>query len=86
MRLLPPCIQEAADSQIPEDERLLGEAAGGQDRDASGLTQSFGEHADADQVSSGLREKTVASSSCPYVPPGRSMWCRDTQQGDGVPS
>ncbi|XP_032186465.1 histone deacetylase 6 isoform X3 [Mustela erminea] len=42
--------QEAADSQIPEDERLLGEAAGGQDRDASGLTQSFGEHADADQV------------------------------------
>ncbi|XP_045851608.1 histone deacetylase 6 isoform X3 [Meles meles] len=56
--------QEAADSQIPEDERLLGEAAGGQDRDASGLTQSFGEHADADQV---VLYAVTPLSWCPHL-------------------
>ncbi|XP_045851609.1 histone deacetylase 6 isoform X4 [Meles meles] len=64
MCLLPPRIQEAADSQIPEDERLLGEAAGGQDRDASGLTQSFGEHADADQV---VLYAVTPLSWCPHL-------------------
>ncbi|XP_058391766.1 histone deacetylase 6 isoform X4 [Diceros bicornis minor] len=34
--------QEAPVSQIPEEERLLGEAAGGQDMDDSVLMQSFG--------------------------------------------
>ncbi|XP_039699671.1 protein deacetylase HDAC6 isoform X1 [Pteropus medius] len=39
--------QEAPESQIPEEERLLGEAAGGQDVDNSVLMQAFG---NTDQV------------------------------------
>uniref|UniRef100_A0A7N5KHE8 Protein deacetylase HDAC6 n=1 Tax=Ailuropoda melanoleuca TaxID=9646 RepID=A0A7N5KHE8_AILME len=42
--------QKAPESQSPEEERLLGEAAEGQDRDHSMLIQSFGDHADGDQV------------------------------------
>nr|XP_035966801.1 histone deacetylase 6 isoform X2 [Halichoerus grypus] len=42
--------QEAPESQIAEEEGLLGEAARGQDRDDSVLIQSFGDHANADQV------------------------------------
>nr|XP_012416611.1 PREDICTED: histone deacetylase 6 [Odobenus rosmarus divergens] len=42
--------QEAPESQIPEEERLLGEAARGQDRDDSVLIQSFGDRANTDQV------------------------------------
>nr|KAF6435552.1 histone deacetylase 6 [Rousettus aegyptiacus] len=40
-------VQEAPESQIPEEERLLGEAAGGQDMDNSVLMQAFG---NTDQV------------------------------------
>ncbi|XP_064430091.1 histone deacetylase 6 isoform X2 [Mirounga angustirostris] len=42
--------QEAPESQMAEEEGLLGEAARGQDRDDSVLIQSFGDHANADQV------------------------------------
>ena len=42
------CVQEAPESQITEEEKLLGETAGGQDIDDS--MQAFG---DTDQVSSG---------------------------------
>lgn len=77
MHLLPLCIQKAPESQSPEEERLLGEAAEGQHRDHSMLIQSFGDHAVGDQVSSGVREKTVASYSCPGAPLGGSVWCRD---------
>lgn len=38
--------QEAPESQIPEEDKLLGEAAGGQDM----LIQSFGVHASTDQA------------------------------------
>ncbi|XP_040324907.1 protein deacetylase HDAC6 isoform X2 [Herpailurus yagouaroundi] len=38
--------QEAPESQIPEEDKLLGEAAGGQDM----LIQSFGVHANTDQA------------------------------------
>ncbi|XP_045651420.1 histone deacetylase 6 isoform X3 [Ursus americanus] len=42
--------QKAPESQSPEEERLLGEAAEGQHRDHSMLIQSFGDHAVGDQV------------------------------------
>uniref|UniRef100_A0A452TPF5 Histone deacetylase 6 n=1 Tax=Ursus maritimus TaxID=29073 RepID=A0A452TPF5_URSMA len=41
---------QAPESQSPEEERLLGEAAEGQHRDHSMLIQSFGDHAVGDQV------------------------------------
>lgn len=50
IHVLPLCIEEAPESEIPEEERLLGEAAGGQDMDDSVPVQAFG---DIDQVSSG---------------------------------
>nr|XP_044619595.1 histone deacetylase 6 isoform X5 [Equus asinus] len=42
--------QEAPESQSPEEERLLGEATGGQDMDDLVLMQSFGDNADTDQA------------------------------------
>ncbi|XP_025324517.1 histone deacetylase 6 isoform X3 [Canis lupus familiaris] len=42
--------EKAPESQIPEEEGLLGEAAGGQDVDDSVLNESCGDHADTDQV------------------------------------
>ncbi|XP_058148075.1 histone deacetylase 6 isoform X2 [Dasypus novemcinctus] len=42
--------QEAPDSQTPEEETLLGEAAGGQDLADSVLMQDFGNHPDTDEV------------------------------------
>lgn len=45
--------------------------------DDSVLNESCGDHADTDQVSSGTREKTVASVSCLFQPPARKMWWRD---------
>ncbi|XP_029785967.1 histone deacetylase 6 isoform X1 [Suricata suricatta] len=42
--------QEAPESQVPEEEKLLGEAAGGQDMDDSVLMQSSGVLANTDQA------------------------------------
>uniref|UniRef100_A0A8C4MU80 Protein deacetylase HDAC6 n=1 Tax=Equus asinus asinus TaxID=83772 RepID=A0A8C4MU80_EQUAS len=50
IHLLPLCVQEAPESQSPEEERLLGEATGGQDMDDLVLMQSFGDNADTDQA------------------------------------
>lgn len=52
MHLLPLYTQETPESQIPEEEKLLGEAAGGQDINDSVLMQSFEVRANTDQVSS----------------------------------
>ncbi|XP_019485164.1 PREDICTED: histone deacetylase 6 isoform X1 [Hipposideros armiger] len=53
--------QEAPESQIPGDERLLGEAAGGQDMDDSVLMQAFG---DTDQA---MFYAVTPLSWCPHL-------------------